>query len=325
MKLCFILAIVVFLLPKMLSAQQISGIVKDEKGKELPGASIALKKLKDSSVVKLAISRNAGNFQLTDLLPDSYFVTASFIGYADKNSSPFELTEAKNISIPDILLARETGNLHAVTVVSKKPLIEMKADMMVLNVESSINAVGQDALELLRKSPGVTVDRDDNLSLSGKNGVQVYIDGRPTPLAGKDLSSYLKSLQSSSIEAIEIITNPSAKYEAAGNAGIINIRLKKNRSYGTNGSVNAGYAIGMLYPQYNAGFSLNKRNAKVNVFGTYNYNYNRDIMYMDMYRVQLDTLFDQHSSMTYREMGHNIKAGVDYFFNSKSTFGILLN
>ena len=110
------------------------------------------------------------------------------------------------------------------------------------------------------------VDKDDNLSLAGKNGVKIYIDGRPSPLAGSDLAAYLKSLQSAQIEAIEIITNPSAKYEAAGNAGIINIKLKKNLTIGTNGSVNAGYNIG-IYSKYNAGFSLNHRNTKLNLFG----------------------------------------------------------
>src|SRR4030095_733256 len=121
------------------------------------------------------------------------------------------------------------------------------------------------------------VDRDDNISLSGKNGVQVYIDGRPTPLSGKDLSDYLKNIQSSLIEAIEIITNPSAKYDAAGNAGIINIRLKKNKSFGTNGSVNGGYNIG-VYPKYNGGLSLNHRNENVNIFGNYNYNHSKNSM-----------------------------------------------
>ena len=126
--------------------------------------------------------------------------------------------------------------------------------------------------ELLRKSPGVSVDKDDNISLSGKSGVQVYIDGKPSPLSGTDLSNYLKSLQSSQIESIELITNPSAKYEAAGNAGIINIRLKKNKAYGVNGSINSGWNIG-TYAKYNEGVSLNYRYKKVNLFGNYNYNY----------------------------------------------------
>ena len=135
--------------------------------------------------------------------------------------------------------------------------------------------MGQDALELLRKSPGVLVDKDDNISLSGKNGVQVYIDGRPLLFRERILSDYLKTIQSSQIEAIEIITNPSAKYDAAGNAGIINIRLKKNKSFGTNGSVNAGYNIG-IFPKYNGGLALNNRNKNINVFGNYNYNRNHN-------------------------------------------------
>lgn len=217
-----------------------------------------------------------------------------------------------------------SGNLKEVVVSSVKPVIEVKADKTILNVEGSINAVGQDALELLRKSPGVMVDKDDNLSLSGKSGVQVYIDGRPTPLSGTDLAAYLKTLQSSSIEAIEIITNPSAKYDAAGNAGIINIRLKKNKSLGTNGSVNAGYTIG-IFPKYNGGLSLNHRNKHVNIFGNYNYNDGRYESYMFFNRRVLDTLFDQKSTMTFINKGHNFKTGLDYFINKRSTVGLMVN
>jgi hypothetical protein len=147
-------------------------------------------------------------------------------------------------------------------------------------------------LELLRKSPGVLLDRDDNISLAGKNGVQVYIDGRTTPLSGQDLAHYLKSLQSSQVEAIELITNPSAKYDAAGNAGIINIRLVKNKSLGTNGSVNAGWNIGIT-AKYNAGASLNYRNKNINIFSTYSFNYAPNEQQLQIYRTVLDSLFDQ--------------------------------
>ncbi|WP_315819791.1 outer membrane beta-barrel protein [Paraflavitalea speifideaquila] len=203
-------------------------------------------------------------------------------------------------------------------------MIEVKADKTILNVEGSVNAVGQDALELLRKSPGVLVDKDDNLSLSGKNGVQVYIDGRPTPLSGKDLSDYLKTVQSSSIEAIEIITNPSAKYDAAGNAGIINIKLKKNKSYGTNGSVNAGYAIG-TFPKYNGGISLNNRNKFINVYGNYNYNKSENRMNMWLYRKVLDTLFDGATKMNMDNETHAFKVGADMSLNKRSTLGVMVN
>ena len=176
----------------------------------------------------------------------------------------------------------------------------------------------------MRKSPGVTVDKDDNISLSGKNGVQVYIDGRPTPLSGKDLSEYLKSLQSAQIESFEIIANPSAKYEAAGNAGIINIRLKKNKSFGTNGSVNAGWNIG-TYSKYNAGLALNHRNKSVNIFGNYNYGYGKNLNVFDLYRLAYDTLFDGHTTMLMKNDRHGFKAGMDYFISRKSTLGLMVN
>ncbi len=195
---------------------------------------------------------------------------------------------------------------------------------MILNVEGTINAVGNDALELLRKSPGVMVDKDDNISLAGKNGVQVYIDGKPSPLSGPDLANFLKSTQSSQIESIEIITNPSAKYEAAGNAGIINIRLKKNKSFGTNGSANLGYVQG-VYPKYNGGLNLNHRNKSINVFGTYNYNNSHSLMKMNSTRDQFDTLFDQKNRMNIFVKSHSYKAGVDYFINKKSTLGAMVN
>ena len=304
--------------------QAITGTVKDDQGKPLPGASIILKQGKDSSIVKIQATDAAGTYQFANIQPGRYFVNTSFTGYKSANSAFFDLTAGGSATVPVITIAKLPGNLKEVVVAARKPMVEIRADKTVLNVEGSINAVGQDALELLRKSPGVLVDKDDNLSLSGKNGVQVYIDGRPTPLSGADLAAYLKTLQSSSIEAIEIITNPSAKYDAAGNAGIINIRLKKNKSYGTNGSVNGSYAIG-TYSKYNAGISLNNRNRLVNLFGNYNYNNGLYYNYMNLYRTVLDSVFDQRGTSTYHNSSHNFKIGLDYILNKKSTVGVMVN
>jgi hypothetical protein len=168
------------------------------------------------------------------------------------------------------------------------------------------------------------IDKDDNLSLAGKNGVQVYIDGKPSPLSGSDLSNYLKSLQSAQIEAIEIITNPSAKYEAAGNAGIINIKLKKNKAFGTNGSLNGGIVQG-FYPKYNGGLTLNHRNKNINVFGTYNYNNGVNRMEFNSRKETFDTLFEQTNAIHFKNNTHGFKAGVDYFINSKSTIGAVVS
>ncbi|PWT77093.1 MAG: TonB-dependent receptor [Bacteroidetes bacterium] len=312
------------MLAAVVQAQSITGTIKDDQGKPASGASILLKRVKDSSQANISLSGPKGQYEFRNVSSGKYFVSVSFIGFTNANSPAFDYVANGTLTLPEIKLQRSSADLSAVVVTSRKPIVEVKADKIVVNVENSVNAVGQDALELLRKSPGVMVDKDDNLSLSGKNGVQVYIDGRPTPLSGKDLSEYLKTIQSSSIESIELITNPSAKYEAAGNAGIINIRLKKNKSYGTNGSVSAGYNIA-TYPKYNAGFSLNHRDKHVNIFGNYNYNDSKNENYINIDRTQLDTLFHQHSVITSRTKTHNFKAGMDYFINRKSTIGFMVN
>jgi phage baseplate assembly protein gpV len=207
-------------------AQQITGVLKDQQGKPLEKATVSLLHQKDSSIVKLVTSKDNGNFNFTAVENGNYIVSASYVGYTPVYSASFDVNGG-DVKVPDLILVKNTESLGAVTVTAKRPMVEVKADKTILNVEGTINATGTDALGLLRKSPGVMVDKDDNISLAGKNGVRIYIDGKPSPLSGTDLTSYLKSIQSAQIDAIELITNPSAKYDAAGNAGIINIKLKR--------------------------------------------------------------------------------------------------
>ncbi len=303
--------------------QGITGTVKDPAGKPMAGTTITLIQASDSAEVKYTASNTQGQFKLLAITEGEYLLKVSNVGYQPYLSEVFNYNGTAK-ELPVIELQKASEALAAVVVVAKKPMVEIKADKTILNVEGTINAIGSDALELLRKAPGVLVDKDDNLSLSGKTGVQVYIDGRPTPLSGKDLADFLKSMQSSNVEAIEIITNPSAKYEAAGNAGIINIRLKKNKSFGTNGSVNAGWAVG-VFPKYNAGINLNNRNKHTNIFGSYNYNNNKNRNTMNFYRSLADTLFEQKTIMTNSGENHNYKLGMDYFINKKNTFGVNVN
>ena len=219
----------VFLIFSIANAQQVSGTVKDDQGKGLEKTTISLLNGKDSSLIKLAMTNSLGKFSLTTGKTGRFLIAVSHVGYNRQLSKVFEVSGSGEINLPEFNMIKTSGELKGVTVVTQKPMVEVKADKTILNVEGTINATGNDALELLRKSPGVMVDKDENISLAGKNGVQIYIDGKPTPLSGSDLASYLKSLQSAQIESIEIITNPSAKYEAAGNAGIINIKLKRTR------------------------------------------------------------------------------------------------
>jgi iron complex outermembrane recepter protein len=305
-------------------AQKISGIVKDDQGKVLDKTTVSLLRAKDSSSVKLAVTDSKGLYTFNSE-PGKFLVSTTHVGYLPLYSKPFDAEAGSDFTVPELTMIKATSTLQGVTVSSQKPMVEVKADKMILNVEGTINATGNDALELLRKSPGVTVDKDDNISLSGKSGVQIYIDGRPTPLSGADLAAYLKSLQSSQIESIELITNPSAKYEAAGNAGIINIRLKKNKAFGTNGSVNAGWNIG-TYSKYNGGVSLNYRNKKINLYGNYNYNNSKNRSHFHLFRTTpADSSFDQNVIMINKNETHGFKAGLDYYANSKSTFGVMIN
>lgn len=305
------------------SQAQVTGLAKDADGKVLNGVTISLLKDTGRTILKYTVTKNDGVYVFDNIASGKYRISGSHVGFSPAVSPVFEVSGEK-ASGPELKLAKAAGQMASVTVTASKPIVEVKADKTILNVEGTINSVGSDALELLRKSPGVLVDKDENLSVNGKNGVQVYIDGRPTPLSGQDLSNYLKSIQSTSIESIEIITNPSAKYEAAGNAGIINIRLKKNKSLGTNGSVNAGVNVGD-YPKFNTGITLNHRNKNLNIYGNYAFNKGKNKNKMDLYRTVADTLFDQHATTIMENESHNYKAGIDFFLDKKNVLGVMVN
>lgn len=305
-------------------AQKISGVVTDENGKPQSGVTISLFQISDSlKTIKLTVSTASGKYEVYPVQPGKYFLQLSKIGFATRLTPTITLT-GPVLEVPTFKLARVIQQIDQVEIYATRPPIEMKPDKMVLNVEGTINEVGNDALELLRKSPGVLLDKDDNLTLSGKNGVLVYIDGRQSPLTGSDLTEYLRSLQSAQIDAIEIISNPSAKYDAAGNAGIINIRLKKNKSFGTNGSVQAGWGLG-VYPKYNGGISLNNRNKLANLYGSVNYFNNKNWLQLQFDRQVSDTMFNQSSDIANRNEGFNFKTGVDFYLSPQHTFGVMVN
>jgi iron complex outermembrane recepter protein len=308
----------------LLQAQGISGIVRDNQGKFLAGASVALKKEKDSALIKISLSDSNGQYSFSSIPAGNYFITASHIAYSPASSSVFTVTESAASQVPPIELARASYELQQAQVTAIQPLVEVRPDRIILNVENTINAIGEDALDILRKSPGITVDNTNSISISGKNGVQVYVDGRPTYLSGTTLAQYLETLQSSSIESIEIITNPSSRYEAAGSAGIINIRMKKDKSLGTNVTASAGYNIG-TYSKYNADISFNHRDQHLNFFGEYTY-HNATNLYHSVYNRTLpDTLLLQQDVLVTTTVSQTFHTGLDYFLSKKSTLGVLIS
>lgn len=304
------------------NAQNISGVVAGDKTVGLEGATIELRLTIDSSIKKIGISQKNGSFIFTGIDAGSYFISVRALGMIPFNTPTFTLSSHK-VNLGIIHLKQLPTNLQEVTINANKPLVEVLADRTVLNIAESVTSIGDNVLELLRKSPGVQLGKDDELSMNGKNGVQVYIDGKRVPLAGSDLSDYLKGITSIHIESIELITNPSVKYDAAGNAGIINIRLKKNKVSGTNGSVNAGYGIGK-YPKYNGGLSFNFRNKKVNFYSSFNYTWNKTYYNVGQYRKQLDTVYDQHSDLLTSSQLLDYKAGVDISLKKFSSLGLMV-
>ncbi len=305
------------------NSAQVSGKIIDENSKPLSSATVLLLNAKDSSLAKTAVTAASGAFKMISIKAGRYFLSATSVGHAKNSSAKFDISEGQDFTSPSLMLLQSSTSLAAVTVTAKKPMIEVRADKTVFNVESSINATGSNAFELLQKSPGVSVDKDDNISMQGKNGVKIYIDGKPTQMGGADLAAYLRSINSADIESIEMITNPSAKYDASGNAGIINIRLKKNKNYGANGNVSTGVGFGHT-PKYNNSLSLNYRNKKINLFSNYSNNFGKTRNLFNLYRVQNDSIYDQHSINTNNNTTHNVKAGLDYYLNNKNIIGVMV-
>src|SRR5260221_2722749 len=230
-----------------------------------------------------------------------------------------------------MVLAAATTSLKAVAVVGKKPLIEQKADRTIVNVDASPSNAGSTVMDVLEKNPGVTLDKDDNVSLKGKQGVTIMIDNKPTYLSASQLASYLRSLPASAVDQIEIMTNPSAKYDASGNSGIINIKTKKNKMKGFNGNVNLTHTQG-VYPKPSGSFNLNYRDGKANFFVNGGYSRWEGFQHLDITRKYLDSnaktvnsIFTQGTQMHFLNPEMNLKLGMDYYLTSKTTVGFVVS
>lgn len=305
----------------------ITGTIFDENKKPADYVTVVLFKATDSSVVKTAFTDQSGVFGFTITTKGAYFYKASSMGYKTFKSKIETLGDEQKIDFGPAQLASATQNLKEVNVAANVPLVERKMDRTVMNVASSSVASGSTALELLQKAPGVNVDQNDNISMQGKQGVLIQIDGKQTYMSSGDVANLLRGMQSSEIETIELITNPSAKYDAAGNSGIINIKTKKNKGGGTNGSLTAAFGRGTKF-RSSAGGSINHRTKSLNLFGNYNY-YQRDReTYMEIDRIATvspsNRYFSQRSDFNKKNHGQNFKAGIDFFINKNNTIGALV-
>lgn len=323
--------IILFILLTLVSigatySQKITVKITDNKGQPLPYSTVLLKK--DSTLVKGELSDAAGIAHFEKISDGRYFIQASLMSFTTATSPAFSVDAThKNIQLTTLILQPTSKSLQGVTVSAQKPLIERKNGATILNVESSVAAAGGTALDVLKRAPGVQVDQDDNIILKGNKGVTVMLDGKLTYLSGEQLANLLKTLPAESISQIEIITSPSAKYDAAGNSGIINIKTKKGIVTGFNGSITAGIGAGR-YPIYTAGINLNWRTEKFNAYGSYNYRdrqfFNDRVLTRDIsgdvpQRLRTD-LFARKQFVS-----NNYKAGLDYFITPKHTVGVIVN
>lgn len=293
-------------------------------------ATVELLRAKDSALLKTALSDKAGVAGWDAVAAGTYLVRVTAVNFDPYFSAPFTTDGVSPFNLPAARLqVQKAAQMQGVTVTAKKPFIQKLSDRIVVNVESSIISAGSTALDVLERSPGVTVDQNDAISLRGRAGVIIMIDGKPTPMTGSDLATYLRGLPSNAIERIDIITNPSAKYEAAGNSGIIDIRMKKDQRLGSNGTLTAGYGQG-VYPKTNAGATYNYRNKKVNFFGSYNYNYremlnhlfiNRNFFEQGVFKGSDDK--DNYAFMHIKS--HTARIGADFFPSKKTIVGFVVN
>ena len=311
---------------------KISGSVTDATGKPLEFATVMLLKATDSTLVRGAISDATGHYEIESRSVGQYLVAAQQVGYGKTYSAPFAVsTNQPTLTVPVISLLEEARNLNEVQVTAKKPFIEQQVDRLVVNVENSIVSAGSTVLEVLEKAPGVTVDQqNEQIKVNGKQGVIVEIDGKRSYMTMQEVVTMLRNTPSDNVEKIEIITNPSSKYDAAGNAGIINIRFKKNKNFGTNGNLTLGTGY-QLQPggrgRGNASLALNHRQGKINVFGNYSGARftgagGNDIFRRIPYNGTV-TYFDQKSTRLNDGYTHNFKAGLDYTITKKTTLGVL--
>jgi hypothetical protein len=313
-----------------LHAQKVEGIIVDDQNQPLATASVYCIGVDSEDPIKTTLTDERGHFEFELNKPLTFRLLVQALGFEKKISTTLQW-EGATVQVPVISLQKTTTTLQEVSVVGKKKaFVEQKIDRIVVNPDVLISNAGLTALEVLEKAPGVRVDMNGIISLKGKQGILVYVDDKPTYLSEADLASFLRSMPSSSIETIEVISNPPARYEAAGNSGIINIRTKKNKSKGFNGGVNLAYGQG-TYARTNNSINFNYHLEKWNFFSNVAFSENNTYQDLTITRKYFDntgnlaSTFTQNSYIKPNNRNHSARFGADYYANKKTTIGVLVS
>ncbi|HMI06896.1 MAG TPA: outer membrane beta-barrel protein [Flavobacterium sp.] len=308
---------------------KITGKVQTPDGKPAESITITLL-LADNSIAKIEATQADGSFELSNLEDNTYQVAIDHPGYKTFTSHPILISQ-QTVALDPIVLEKEQANtLNEVSVVGKKAFVEYKMDKTIVNVDAMLSNAGTDAMEVLEKSPGIVVDQNGTITFKGKSGVMVFIDDKPTYLSGAELEAYLKSLPASTLSQIEFMTNPPAKYEAAGSAGVINIKTKRSKSKGFNGSATSRLSQGKRTHTRN-GLNLNYKNDKIRLYGNAGYATQEFLTDLYIFRDYKNddgstkSLFHQNTMIDNTVNTGNAKIGMDYYASEKTTWGISLS
>lgn len=300
--------------------------IVNQSQQSVPGATVQLMK-PDSVIIKVQVSDKSGIAEFNGLAAAKYIIQVSHSGF-QTGFHHLNFPEEPGMSEKIIILLPVATELGNVIIESKKPFVQFAPDKTIVNVDAGISNAGSSIMDVLEKSPGVTVGRDGTISMKGKAQVMVMIDGKQTQMSGADLQAYLSGIAASQVDVIELIDNPGARYDAAGNAGIINIRTKKLRQKGFNGSLSLGYGQG-FYEKFNNSLNLNYRTGKLNLFLNYGNRLGHEMMNLYALRKYFDQqgrdslYLNQPNDTKTRINAHNIKAGVDWFLTTNTTIGMV--
>lgn len=321
----FLIIITTFSFAQLPVGKEIRISLKDENSLPVNNATVIVLNA-DSTQLKMGTTDRYGIVAFKELDLKQYKVSISHTGYQPVYLSEVN-TNAETITKLDITLKQEASILNDVTVVAKKQFIQFTPDKTVINVDAGISNAGTNVMDVLEKSPGITIGRDGTISMKGKPSVMVLIDGKQTQLNGAELQAYLSGINASQVDVIELIDNPGAKYDAAGNAGIINIKTKKNKQKGFNGSLSTSFGQG-FYPKNNNSLNVNYRTGKFNFFA----NYGNRVGYEKMNMYALRKYFDKNGndSLLLRQPNftktninsHNLRTGIDFFASQRTTLGL---
>jgi len=302
------------------SAKSITGKVVDDNMLPIPLVTVSLYDLSQKMILS-TVTDSTGHFTARYERQGKYLIKIRHIGHQDYQTPFFELS---NMDLGTVKLSKLENALEEVEVQGKAKILEVSGGTITYNIANTIGGQDVSVLEALKRAPGVYVENESNITLNGKGGVQILLDGRQTFLSGAELTDLLKSMSSNNLKSIEIINNPTAKFDAAGSAGIINIKTKKNQIIGLNGNISTAVAYGVS-PKQLQNIALNYRVDKINVFGNYSHtlgNYNYDY---GTNRQQNGKSYDSHTVDVDKRQKMSTQLGVDYYLNNKNTIGFLAN